>query len=153
MLRLSVATGDQLDEVRAMLDAYEAELAVDLCFQKFEEERAALPGRYAPPTGVLLVVMEREVIAGCGALRDLGDGICEIKRMYVRPDYRRRGIGRMILDELIKRGRALGYAAARLDTLARLEAALTLYESHGFERIEPYNFNPEADIVYLEMRL
>ncbi|MEZ0326511.1 MAG: GNAT family N-acetyltransferase [Fimbriimonas sp.] len=153
MLSIAVASEHQLDEIRAMLDEYEAELAVDLCFQKFEEERASLPGRYAPPSGALLVALDGEEVVGCGALRDLGDGICEIKRMYIRPPHRKNGLGRRILDELINRAKTIGYTTVRLDTLARLTPALALYESSGFLRIEPYNYNPEADIVYLEKPL
>lgn len=142
-----------LAEARRLMEDYQAELGVDLCFQKFDEEMATLPGRYAPPTGALMLVSSGHQFVGCGALRDLGDGIVEVKRMYLAPEFRGQGGGRWLLSELLAKARELGYENVRLDTLRRLEPALRLYESAGFKEIPAYNPNPEDDIVYLELAL
>ncbi len=139
-----------LYQTRALFEEYHVELGVDLCFQGFQEELETLPGRYAPPSGALLMLLDGDQIAGCGALRDLGDGIAEVKRMMVRPDFRGKGFGRAILLALLEKAKELGYTKVRLDTLRRLTAAINLYQAEGFTEIPPYNPNPEPDIVYLE---
>lgn len=123
---------------------------MDLCFQSFQEELELLPGQYAPPQGALLLGHDGEAPVGCGGLRGLSPETCELKRIYVRPWMRGQGLGAFICGELMQRGRDLGYTKVRLDTLRRLEAAGKMYERMGFREIEPYNFNPEPDIVYLE---
>ncbi len=128
------------------------ELGVDLCFQGFETELAELPAKYGPPRGVLLVVLDDGAPIACGALHPLEESICELKRIYIRPTHRGRGLGRTITLDLMDRSRALGYTIVRLDTLARLKPANQLYRSLGFTETEPYNFNPEDDIVYLKDR-
>jgi GNAT superfamily N-acetyltransferase len=138
---------------RELFSEYQAELGLDLGFQGFQEELAGLPGKYGPPGGALLLVEENGFPAACGAIRDLGEGICEIKRLFVRPAFRRRGLARQISVALIERAQELGYERVRLDTLRRLEGAFDLYLSLGFTEIPPYNFNPEPDIVYLEREL
>lgn len=140
------------DVARALFEEYQAELGVDLEFQSFRDELATLPGKYAPPRGVLYVVFVDGAPAGCGALRPLDD-IAEIKRVYVRPAFRRRGIARELSERLIADAARLGYRAVRLDTLRRLAGPLDLYRSLGFAEIPPYNENPEPDIVYLERTL
>jgi GNAT superfamily N-acetyltransferase len=144
---------DQLQVTRELFNEYQAELGIDLCFQGFQEELAKLPGKYGPPGGALLLVYEDEDPVACGAIRDLGDGYVEVKRLYVRPSYRGSGLGRRITDLLLDRARAFGYRVVRLDTLRRLAKAVTMYESMGFQEIAPYNENPEADIVYFERPL
>jgi putative acetyltransferase len=139
--------------LRGMLREYEAELSVNLCFQKFEEEIATLPGKYAGPSGVLLLASWHGAIAGCGALRDLGEGICELKRIYVKPQYRGLSLGRKISEELLARACRLGYSLARLDTLSHLVAARSLYAGLGFREIESYNDRGGLDVVYYERRL
>jgi GNAT superfamily N-acetyltransferase len=153
LLSLDVATEEQLPLIRQMFRDYERELDIDLCFQGFEEELASLPGKYGPPRGVLLVASVGEEVAGCGAIRDLGDGICELKRIYVRPEYRGRNIGKSISSALLDRAAALGYHTAKLDTLSKLKPAIKLYQDLGFQVTEPYNFNAGHDIVYMELRL
>jgi len=142
-----------LNQIRALFEEYHVELGVDLCFQGFQEELETLPGRYGSPRGALLMLLEGDQIAGCGALRDLGDGIAEVKRMMVRPDFRGEGFGRAILLALLEKAKELGYTKVRLDTLRRLTAAINLYQAEGFTEIPPYNPNPEPDIVYLERSL
>ncbi len=142
-----------LDSVRQMFEDYARELGVDLCFQGFQQELEELPGKYAPPRGCLLLLRVDGEIAGCGAFRDLGENVVELKRIYVVPSYRGKGLGKVITQELIRRSEIAGYRIVRLDTLRRLAPALALYESLGFVEIEAYNFNPEPDIVYLERSL
>ena len=138
---------------RELFQEYSRELGIDLCFQGFAEELATLPGKYAPPRGGLLVVLEDDEPIACGALRELESELVELKRIYVRPDYRGHGLGLAITLGLMDKARATGYRRVRLDTLRRLEPAVKLYASLGFVEIEPYNFNPEPDIVYLERPL
>ena len=143
------ATLEDLAEVRALFGEYAASLGFSLCFQGFDEELATLPGRYAPPTGALL--LERG--AGCVALRRIGDGICEMKRLYVRPTSQRSGLGRRLIRTAIDEARVLGYRAMRLDTIPSMTAAIRLYEAFGFRDIAPYTENPIPDARYLELAL
>jgi len=144
---------DQVDEVRRLFREYERFLGVDLCFQSFEEELAGLPGQYGPPDGVLLMAMDGRQVAGCVALRKLEDGVCEMKRLYLSPQYRRRGLGRRLAERIVSEATALGYSVMRLDTLDKLKAAMGLYEAMGFRRREPYYGNPLPGVVYWELDL
>ena len=144
---------DQIDEVRRLFREYERFLGVDLCFQSFEEELAGLPGQYGPPDGVLLMVMDSRQSAGCVALRKVEDGICEMKRLYLRPKYRGRGLGRRLAERIVSEAAALGYKVMRLDTLDKLKEAMGLYEVMGFRRREPYYGNPLPGVVYWELDL
>lgn len=136
-----------------MFEEYQRELGVDLCFQSFQEELDGLPGKYAPPRGVLYLWREAAEVGACGALRPLEDLECEIKRLYVRPQFRRRGIARILSEQLIADAKSLGYHRVKLDTLRRLEGAVRLYNDLGFRETDAYNFNPEADILYMELDL
>ena len=140
-------------QARELFCEYAAESQLDLCFQNFEAELAGLPGAYAPPEGRLLLSMHEEQLAGCVALRKFDDGVCEMKRLYVRPAFRGLGIGRMLARRVIEEAGAIGYARMRLDTLARMHAAVALYEALGFRRIEAYRPNPLEDVIYFELAL
>jgi putative acetyltransferase len=144
---------EQIACVRELFVEYANALGVDLCFQGFERELAELPGRYAPPSGRLLLALEGAEAAGCVALREIGDGLCEMKRLYVRPVFRRNKLGRTLAAEIIAAARAVGYERMRLDTLSSMKVALQLYESLGFRRIAPYYHNPAGDAVFLELVL
>lgn len=153
---IRVTTPQKIETVRMLFREYEAYLKVDLCFQQFESELATLPGKYAPPWGTLLLAMDGKKACGCGALRRFGavqDCICEMKRLYVRPEARGLGIGKQIAQRLIQEGLRLGYATMVLDTLDWLNTALHLYESLGFVRTEPYYDNPLPDVVYWKLEL
>jgi putative acetyltransferase len=140
-------TADDIGEVKCLFREYEEYLGVDLCFQNFEEELAGLPGRYAPPSGVLLLALEDQGVAGCVALRKLEDSVCEMKRLFIRPKYRRRGYGRMLAMRIIEEAIRLDYSEMRLDTLNKLKEARKLYESLGFKKIEPYCQNPLPGVL------
>lgn len=142
-----------IEVARELFREYQRELGIDLCFQSFDEELASLPGKYARPAGLLLLAHDDGEPVACGAVRDLGEDVCEIKRIYVRPRARRRGLARTISEHLMDFGRTAGYRTVRLDTLRRLTGALALYHDLGFSETRPYNFNPEPDIVYMERPL
>jgi ribosomal protein S18 acetylase RimI-like enzyme len=126
---------------------------VDLCFQDFATELKQLPVMYGKPTGCLLVVMQGARPVGCGALRKLSDGVCEMKRLYIRSEARKLSLGRRVAERLVERAAALGYAAMRLDTLAQMAAAQNLYRSLGFREIAAYYDNPLSNSVYMELSL
>ena len=146
-----------LADAAAMFREYAAGLGIDLGFQNFDAELAALPGAYAPPDGCLWLAFVDGQLAGCGALgprRDAGHGnACEMKRLYVRPAFRRFGLGRMLAEALLDEARRIGYAAVLLDTLDDMAAARRLYAALGFEEIPAYRFNPIAGAHYLKASL
>jgi ribosomal protein S18 acetylase RimI-like enzyme len=154
---LTPATPELLVATRAIFREYAQGLGVDLCFQNFEAELAALPGEYAPPQGSLLLALVDGEVAGCGAMRPLPESdyanACEMKRLYVRLAYRKFGLGRLLAQALLDRGLQAGYSAMLLDTLDDMEAARGLYASLGFEEIPPYYFNPIAGAHYLKADL
>lgn len=157
-LRLQVPdTPERLDEARLLFREYADQLGIDLCFQGFEDELAALPGDYSAPNGALLLAYVDGDLAGCGAFRPLPDAdyanACEMKRLYVRRAFRRFGLGRLIAQALIDRATQAGYSAMLLDTLDDMEAARGLYASLGFEEVPPYYYNPIPGAHYLKVDL
>ena len=146
-----------IEPARDLLREYAASLAIDLCFQNFEAELAGLPGEYAPPSGQLLLVFVGEALAGCGGLRALPDvdhaNACEMKRLYVRPAFRRFGLGRVLAEALLDEARRAGYSVMLLDTLDEMESARGLYSTLGFEEVAPYYFNPIPGAHYLKAQL
>ncbi len=147
------AGGPDLVTVRRLLHAYARWLDIDLGFQSFDQELATLPGLYAKRAGVILRAEFDGTIAGCAALRPLGDGIAEAKRLYVEPRYRGRGIGRRLMIDLIGHAHRKGYSRLRLDTIPKAQAARALYLSLGFREIAPYYRSPIEGTAYLELRL
>ncbi len=145
--------GPFLSQVRILFEEYAASLPISLDFQDFASELDSLPGEYAPPAGCLLIATVDEGVAGCVALRRFTDGICEMKRLYVRPAYRGSKIGRALAAAVIEEGRTIGYAAMRLDTLASMTPARALYASFGFAEIAPYRYNPIQGARYMELDL
>jgi ribosomal protein S18 acetylase RimI-like enzyme len=145
--------GALLEDVRVLFREYQASLGIDLAFQGFEEELAALPGHYAPPSGRLYVAIVDGRPAGCIGLRHFDDGRCEMKRLYVRPGYRGLAIGRLLATRVVTDARAIGYTAMLLDTLPSMETAQRLYRSLGFQDCEPYRFNPVAGTRFMRLGL
>jgi ribosomal protein S18 acetylase RimI-like enzyme len=146
-------TDTEIEAVRRLFREYEAFLDVDLGFQNFDVEFAGLPGKYARPDGDLLIGLDGDRILGCVAVRRLDDHVCEMKRLYVRPEARGTGLGRRLAEQIIEIARELGYSLMRLDTLDRLTEAMDLYETLGFRRTAPYYENPLQGVVYWELSL
>ena len=143
----------QVEEARRLFEEYAASLDVDLCFQGFAQELADLPAMYSPPEGRLLLACNDHEPAGCIALRPLEPGVCEMKRLYVRPQFRGSGLGRLLVDRLIAEAQHAGYERMRLDSLASMLPAITLYRQFGFRDIPSYRENPVPGAVFLELPL
>jgi ribosomal protein S18 acetylase RimI-like enzyme len=139
--------------VRTLFQEYGASLGIDLGFQGFDAELAALPGKYQPPTGQLLLAWRDGEAVGCVALRGMDAAACEMKRLYVRPQARGADLGRRLVRRLCQLACDAGYRRVRLDTLPSMEAAQGLYRSLGFTPIEPYVFNPVPGTRFLELEL
>ena len=144
----------QVEIARQLFKEYAAGVGINLCFQNFQQELDELPGAYAPPTGRLLLAMTNGEAFGCVALRKIGANTCEMKRLFVRPEFRGTGLGLKLAEAIISAGRELGYRRMRLDTLPdKMERAVRMYRSLGFKEIEPYYENPVEVVTYMELQL
>jgi GNAT superfamily N-acetyltransferase len=147
-------SAEDIEQARELFREYEAWLEVDLCFQSFEKELAELPGKYAPPDGRLLLAMNNGQLAGCAALRKIDVGICEIKRLFLRSQFRGQGLGRQLAKAIIREAKQIGYERMRLDTLPpKMNDAIALYRSVGFEEIGSYYDNPVPGAKFMELNL
>jgi len=142
-----------LAEVRRLFREYQRSVGVDLCFQGFEEELATLPGAYAPPRGRLVLALHEGRPAGCVGLRPLGEADCEMKRLFVRPEFRGLDLGRALAEHLVGEARGLGCRRMLLDTLPSMTAAQALYRRLGFQPIAPYTRNPVPGALFLGLEL
>ena len=150
---IPATSADHIATARQLFKEYEASLGIELTFQGFAQEVAALPGAYAPPGGRLFLATDGVEPAGCAALRPLGGGLCEMKRLYVRPVARGARLGRRLAETVIREAREIGYARMRLDTLPSMKEAFALYQTLGFREIVPYYDNPIVGTRFMELGL
>jgi putative acetyltransferase len=148
-----VSSPDHLQIVKELFLEYARSLDFNLCFQNFENEYAGLPGEYAPPGGLLLLGFADTTPIGCVALRRIDPSASEMKRMYIRTEFRGCGYGRKLAEEVIRQAKEIGYATMCLDTVPSMEEAITLYRSLGFREISPYRVNPVAGAIFMELNL
>ncbi len=154
LILIQAASPAQIAQVRELFLDYAKSLGFSLCFQNFDQELATLPGHYAPPEGRLLLAEHEGELAGCVALREFEAGICEMKRLYLRPAFRGKGLGRAIAEHLIAEAREMGYTRMRLDTVEPvMQDAVAMYRRLGFREIPPYCENPIAGALYMELSL
>jgi putative acetyltransferase len=145
---------EQIAQVRELFLEYAQSLGFSLCFQSFDKELAGLPGEYVPPEGRLLLAAYDGQLAGCIALHKLEPGICEMKRLYLRPQFRGKGLGRALAEHIIAQARQIGYKRMRLDTVEPvMKDAVAMYCKLGFKEIAPYCSNPIAGAMYMELEL
>ena len=145
---------EQIAAIRELFLEYSHSLSFSLCFQSFDEEIAGLPGDYAPPEGRLILVTFESQAAGCVALHKLDDEVCEMKRLYVRPQFRGKGLGKALAERVINEARAIGYKKLRLDTVEPvMRTAVAMYRQLGFREIAPYRSNPIEGALYMELEL
>jgi GNAT superfamily N-acetyltransferase len=151
---VQAGTPGDIEHVRELFREYSAWVEVDLCFQNFEKELAELPRNYAAPGGRLLLAFHDAQLAGCVGLRKIGEGVCEMKRLFVRDAFRGKGIGRGLIESIILEATEIGYDRMRLDTLPpQMNYAIALYRSFGFKEIEPYYDNPVPGAKFMELNL
>jgi putative acetyltransferase len=151
---IHAALPEHIEQVRSLFLEYGRSLDFSLCFQSFDEELKTLPGAYASPSGRLLLAQVASRATGCIAMRQLEPGICEMKRLYVRPDARGKGLGLMLVERLISEARAIGYERMRLDTIEpAMKGAVALYRKVGFQEIPPYSKIPIASALWMELLL
>ena len=147
-------SAEEMASIRELFLEYANSLGFSLCFQSFDHELASLPGDYAQPRGRLVLARQEGVAAGCVALHRLEDGICEMKRLYVRPQFRGRGLGKLLAQHIIREARALGYQQLRLDTVEpTMREAVAMYRKMGFREVAPYRPNPIEGALYMELTL
>jgi len=143
----------ELEQIRDLFFDYSNSLGFDLSFQNFQKELNELPGDYSPPSGRLLLGFHDSDPAGCVALRRISEEICEMKRLFVRPQCRGLGLGRALAAKVIEDAREIGYRGMRLDTVPTMQTAIALYVSLGFKEIEPYRYNPIKGAKFMELDL
>ncbi|MFX1495781.1 MAG: GNAT family N-acetyltransferase [Promethearchaeota archaeon] len=154
MLKILEVNSETLtQQVYDIFKEYSNYLNIDLEFQDFEQELNNLPGEYKPPQGCILLAFYNNVLAGCVALRKFDDKVCEMKRLYVKPEFRGRSFGKRLARAIINKAIITGYKFMRLDTLHFMKEAISLYKSLGFKEIKPYRFNPFQDAKFFELEL
>ncbi len=152
---IKARTKEQYDEIIKLFQEYQIELGKDLCFQNFEDELKNIPGNYGMPDGELLLIydIKNNLYAACVGLRKINNYVCEMKRLFVRPDFRKHGYGKVLTEHIIKIAEKKNYRTMVLDTLKELKPAINLYKKFGFREIEPYYENPLKGIIYMSKEL
>ena len=151
---IEATLAEHVEQVRTLFLEYAQSLGFSLCFQSFDQELKSLPGEYAPPGGRLFLLSHDTHAAGCVGLRKLEDNVCEMKRLYVRPEFRGHGFGRDLVERVITAAREIGYQRMRLDTIgSSMKDAVVLYRRMGFREIPPYRANPIEGALYMELVL
>jgi ribosomal protein S18 acetylase RimI-like enzyme len=154
MVRVARAVSEiDISNIRTLFTEYASSLGFDLSFQDFEKELAELPGEYSQPNGCLLLALEGDRVAGCVGIRKLAQGVSEMKRLYVRPAFRGKGIGKLLAAFIIREAGKIGYKKMRLDTVPSMKEAIALYRSLGFKEIQAYRYNPIEGALFLELDL
>lgn len=148
-----VDSGKDLVYIKELFLEYAESLGVDLSFQGFKEELKSLPGKYQEPEGCIILASVEDAPAGCVALRKINNEICEMKRLYVRSQFRSLGLGKQLTNLIVEKARELGYEYLRLDTLPSMKIAQEMYREMDFYEIEPYIYNPVEGTRYLEKKL
>ena len=148
-----VHSQEELRQVKLLFSEYASSLDFDLSFQNFDNELANLPGEYSLPSGAILLAYYEGSAAGCVAMRRLAEDVCEMKRLYVRPAFRGKKIGKALSVAIIDEARKRGYSRMRLDTVPSMKEAIQLYRSLGFKETYPYRYNPRAGAMFLELIL
>ena len=148
-----ITGAEMIEDVKQLFLEYAQSINIDLSFQNFEEEYEALPGKYGPPHGALILALVDGKAAGCVALHKLSENICEMKRLYVRAQYRGLGIGKKLVNIIIEYASKMNYQYIRLDTLPTMKKAQALYSSLGFYDIDPYVYNPIEGTRYMELQI
>ena len=143
----------QIKIAKELFREYAESLEINLDFQDFEREFKELPGEYGPPSGRLFLAYYNTKPAGCVALKKMTNEICEMKRLFVRPEFRGKGIGKIFTKKIILEAKVIGYSKMRLDTISSMKAAVQIYRSFGFYETEPYYDNPVSDAIYFELEL
>ncbi len=145
--------GELLQQTKCLFNTYQQELNENLCFQNFDAEMQNPLLKYANPTGALFVATQNNIAIGCVALQKIDNSICEMKRLYVLPEFRKFKIGEKLVIQIIEIAKLLGYTTMKLDTLSRLHPAIKLYEKFGFIQTQAYYSNPLSSVVYMELSL
>lgn len=146
-------TETELEIVRELFVEYSHELGIDLCFQNFEQELQLIHQVYSPPTGCIILLYHENTPAGCVALKPIAEGVCEMKRLYVKPQFRSHSYGKKLVKELIRFAFEAGFQTMKLDTLTTLTSAIQLYRSLGFVETSAYVYNPLSNVLYFELNL
>ena len=150
---IEVITSEDIQVIRELFDEYAVSIGIDLTFQNFEQELIHIADIYMPPDGALLLAKQDGIPAGCVGLRKMEVRRCEMKRLYVRPEFRGKGLGKALCSRIILKGRQLGYREMLLDTLSTMTGAQALYRSHGFRETVPYYHNPLPEAQYMQLTL
>ena len=148
-----ISAFNHIDEVKTLFNEYHKMLGVNLCFQNYDDEMNTLPGKYSLPDGRLYLIYCDRQLAGCIALRRYDENRCEMKRLYVRPQFRGLHCGQFLVERIIQDAQSIGYQEMLLDTLTSLKSAVNLYRKMAFEEIPPYYDNPLQDVLYFKLKL